>query len=498
MTFSGFLKKAHKLGIVSLGIVITCLLIQPIAELMAMVPKNYNEGWNAFHGLHAMGLGPLYPHADQLFTNNYPPLSFYLVGSLGQLMGDGIFAGRLVALVSLLIVAISIVLILRFPLHCSVASSLFSGLLFLGYMGTHYRNYIGMNDPQMLGHAMQMSAGLLLWVVHSQFSNKFVSRRLTQLLLSWCALGIILSSLFVKHNLLPFPATLALWLVCTARGIWLWLALGMGGGGLLLCIWGYGTDFINGVFFASRQYQLARIPDKLLNYWLYPAFLWIICGVAFGLRHWSNLHAKLLLAYFVISLIFAAAITGGQGVGYNAVFDVLISLVLLLGWGLDRMKPNRAARFIIQLVGQRSVWIVLLALPIIVALPFVGLTNERQLFDVEKVATAQAVQAISMADGPVMCEMLALCYWANQPLEVDFFNTGQKMKTGAMDEAKLISLIEKRHFAIIQLDRMQGSQRLPANVNQTIFKYYQVRPPMPPLDIKHPAFLFYRMQSGDG
>ena len=41
--------------------------------------------------------GPLYFPPDALLTNNYPPLSFYLVAPLAGLIGDAVFAGRLMA-----------------------------------------------------------------------------------------------------------------------------------------------------------------------------------------------------------------------------------------------------------------------------------------------------------------------------------------------------------------------------------------------------------------
>jgi len=45
------------------------------------------------------------PAANSLITNNYPPLSFYVVGVVGLMSGDNIFAGRLIALISMLVVA---------------------------------------------------------------------------------------------------------------------------------------------------------------------------------------------------------------------------------------------------------------------------------------------------------------------------------------------------------------------------------------------------------
>ncbi len=93
-----------------------------------------------------------------------------------------------------------------------------------------------------------------------------------------------------------------------------------------------------------------------------------------------------------------------------------------------------------------------------------------------------------------MCEMLPLCYWAGHPFEVDLFNTGQKMKTDAMAETALTSLIQQQHFDIIQLNYSDGSRNLPKAVNQAIFKCYQLRPPLLLPDIEHPASLFYPVE----
>ncbi len=463
--------------LIFLSLLIVCLFIQPVVELMAIVPINYNEGWNAFHSTHALGQEKLYPRADQLFSNNYPPLSFYLVGGLGAVIGDDIIAGRLVSFGSLLSVAVAIFVLLQGPLGCQFTPSLLASLLFLGYFSTHYRSYVAMNDPQMLGHALQLWGVVLL-------SGTVTPHRDSRIWIS-LALGLIFGSLFIKHNLLAIPLLTTGWLVPSARGYWLWVAIGVSMGCLGLCYGIYGPDFLREILFHSRQYQLGKMPDKLLN-WLHPAFLWMLYGIAATWNAYRK-HSWLVVTYLLGSLALAAAMAGGKGVDYNAVFDVLISVLLLLGIGLNQIKPWLISTWI----RPRLYWIIILALPVILAVPSVGLMHEFRVFPAEKVSTAQVIDAIATADGPVMCEMLALCYWAGQPFEVDVFNTGQKMKTGVMAETVLTNLIEKQRFAIIQLDYSNGSRRLPEAVNQAIFKYYQVRPPFPPPDIEHPAFLFY-------
>ena len=55
-----------------------------------------NEGWNTYFADAAMAKMPLYPSADQLITNNYPPVSFYIVGLVGRFIGDPVLAGQIV------------------------------------------------------------------------------------------------------------------------------------------------------------------------------------------------------------------------------------------------------------------------------------------------------------------------------------------------------------------------------------------------------------------
>ncbi len=83
-------------GPVLLALVALPLLGRDIAAIGAQVPLDPNEGWNAAHALRAMAGQPLYPPPGALLVNNYPPLSFYVVGALGRISGDTIMAGRLV------------------------------------------------------------------------------------------------------------------------------------------------------------------------------------------------------------------------------------------------------------------------------------------------------------------------------------------------------------------------------------------------------------------
>ena len=53
----------------------------PVYRAFLNIEITDNEGWNAYFADAAMGKMPLYPSTAQLITNNYPPLSFYIVFS---------------------------------------------------------------------------------------------------------------------------------------------------------------------------------------------------------------------------------------------------------------------------------------------------------------------------------------------------------------------------------------------------------------------------------
>src|SRR6516225_12105593 len=85
----------------------------PLYRAFLNVEIENNEAWNAYFADAAMGKMPLYPSADQLITNNYPPLSFYIVGLLGRFVGDPVLAGRLLSLLAMVAIATAIVLSVR-------------------------------------------------------------------------------------------------------------------------------------------------------------------------------------------------------------------------------------------------------------------------------------------------------------------------------------------------------------------------------------------------
>src|SRR5215213_5418602 len=72
-----------------------------------------NEGWNAYHADAAMRGTQLYPPPDGLVANNYPPLSYYLIGWLGQAFGDSLYVGRALSFVGTLAIGAAAAAVVR-------------------------------------------------------------------------------------------------------------------------------------------------------------------------------------------------------------------------------------------------------------------------------------------------------------------------------------------------------------------------------------------------
>jgi 4-amino-4-deoxy-L-arabinose transferase-like glycosyltransferase len=165
-------------AVVLLCVVTVLLLLQPLIELPQRISNDYNEGWNAYHADRALGGKILYPQYTDLIANNYPPVSFYLVGSIGRMIGDNIIAGRLVALLSLVGVAVSVAVIVHL-IGGSWFGSFIGAVFLVGYMAARHSQYVATNDPQWLGHAVMM-AGWVLFIQSKHSSLDYATATLAR------------------------------------------------------------------------------------------------------------------------------------------------------------------------------------------------------------------------------------------------------------------------------------------------------------------------------
>ena len=427
-----------------------------IAVVGLHVPLDPNEGWNAYHAMAAMSGSPLYPGSENYLVNNYPPLSFYIVGALGRSIGDYIVAGRIISLLSLGVVAFGI-FAASTRMGCKRAEAMFAALCFVGGMLT-FTDYVGMDDPQMLAHAVAIVGFLMLLQK---------PRSMSQL----CAAGLLfVLSVFIKHNVIVMGMAMFVWLTVYDRRSALRLAAFASIFlliGLLLFRLFYGITLFSQLN-SPRTYALEDMWGGLRN-WLYWGLIPLTASAALAWSRWTDKYVRLCVFASAIGIGSGALFLGGAGVDANVLFDADIALSLGIALFLNRLSG-----------GWRSAIAAgAFVAPLILAGGLSPGDDEQDLSALLRPMRSEArlaqrdIAFLQGRKGPALCEMLSFCYWAGKPAAVDVFNVGEEFDAGTRSDIALSSMIATRHFAVIQFDP-DSPYSLGENVHNAVAKAYRL------------------------
>jgi len=422
-----------------------------VIGLGVAVPTDYNEGWNAYHSAAAMAGHALYPPREAYLVNNYPPISFYIVGAVGLLTGDYILAGRIVSLVALGFIALAMTGLSRVFGATRIAAG-FPALLFVSGL-LLFSDYVGMDDPQMLAQAFGMAGAWLL----------FGAPRTTRNLALVALLFVI--SFFVKHNVVALPVACFLWLLLEERkNARTFAAVGIGFGliGLLLFRLTYGVSLLS-VVATARLYSFAQLFEAL-DVWLRWFAIPLLGLGVLVYTGWRRSEIRFYAFYAVIAIALGIGFLGGAGVDVNAMFEADIALCL-------------GAAFLIS-ANYRGF---LAAAAYSVPLLFFAATNSEwrdiylrlHPFAEGAPMAAKDIAFMKAQKGPALCEMLSFCYWSGKPPAVDFFNIGQQFDTGARSDLALSAEIDAKRFAVIQFDP-DSDYSLGENAHNAMARAYRI------------------------
>jgi hypothetical protein len=438
-------------------------LVEPVSSLPDPIARNYNEGWNAFRARAAVEGENLYPPSGSTVFNNYPPLSFHLVGGLAGEHGDPIVVGRALALLSLLVVSGAIGVVAA-ALTGAASRGWLAALLVLGWFAVRFPHYVAMNDPQMFGHALQY-VGLAVLVRHGRARSALIGSML-----------LLLLGGLVKHVLLPVPLAVAAWLFAERRRdflVWLVAAIVAVVVALVTMASLYGAPVFEGILLHERAMRLHLFAMALQN-WLVPLTPLLAGATALLVLGPLASRERLILIAAGSSALVAIGVSFGEGVSYNAVFDLTFSTVILCTSVFDRL---------IRLAGTApgAVWYAPLFLGLIIANLLVSAplrvlrTWEAVQSGPERVRQAREdIAFVASTAGPVLCEDAALAHWAGKSYEVDFFNYGQRIKTGADGGSLLLVRLREREFGLVQLEQPGGSARLDPVFDAAITEHYEL------------------------
>ncbi len=443
------------------AVAVAALYLQPLWSIAARVPASYDEGWNAYNAAAAIGGGLLYPPRNALIADNYPPVSFYVVGGLGRLIGDDIIAGRLIAAASLVIVAGNVFLVLRAldaqPLECG-----FGTLLFLAYTGAFFHGYVAIDEPQWFGHALETSALVIF----------LRGRHRGPAGLALLAPALMAVAGFVKTNLVPLPLAVLIWCAIYDRALLRrWLAIGIAVGATIAaaCYLRFGADFVSDMLFEPRPYSLTRLLIAARKY-LSPLFLLIAGAVWLYLRAGTKPSVQLILLWAALGGALGLAFVGGAGVNYNAFFDLAIALCVAAGLLVGELRRGGAGGL------PAAAVMLLLALPPLTRFPgrIVAFAADLGHGAEQRRAARRDIAFLAARPGPAACEMLALCYWGGKAEEIDFFNTEQKIIEGAVAPDVLIDRLDRRWYGAIALtDNPPREEQLPPAVMARLWANYR-------------------------
>ncbi len=383
-----------------------------------------NEAWNAWHAASAMGRRSLYPTQDELIINNYPPLSFYIVGLVGRLLGDDILAGRIISLTSTLMIVGLIWLIIRRLGGSAVGASL--GALF--WVSSTFRfasQYVGSNEPAMLGLAA-MLAGL----------HWYMTRVVTGGGL-WPPLAVMVAAGFVKHNMIVLPVLAFVW-HAQHRGIsaslrFAVLGAAMATASLLVCYMFFGSNFILQLTL-PREIRLMRIVEHLnrLQFIIVALVVW---GFWIAHRPWDKV-TVFTSTWLGLGLVTYCLQKMSPGVDTNAMFEMWVGAAVGFGLAAPAVSPALVSA---------AVLIRLLADPNIQPYRLVS-ASFRADVDARVRAMMAEVETVRRGPTPIVCSIPVVCYRAGQPFTYDIYGVTTRLATRQLSRARFDEIFASNSY----------------------------------------------------
>jgi hypothetical protein len=402
-----------------------------------------NEGWNAYFADAAMGRMPLYPSTAQLITNNYPPFSFYIVGLGGRLVGDPVLAGRLLSLISVIVIATAIALSVR-RLGGTQTAAAISAAFYIAMMSRFFTAYVGMNEPQLLSHAI-MAFGFLAFLGARSRKHGYIM-----------PVVVMAFAGFFKHNIIAMPLTAFAWLGINRRREalkCLIVAAVVIVTGTAICYVSFGRDFFINIL-APRHYSIEKAIRS------YKTLQWALVGlvacVCNGCARRRDRSVRLCSSLIAIALAAFFLQRTGDGVWINAQFDLVIAVAIGLGlaytqvplWPLARRFPPAVAQAILLLM-------VCAQLLVPKELEPIRLLVDRRFKDeiaIREQAMADSVERVRRTPGDVLCPTL-ISYRAGKPFAVDSFNAKERMSAGALPKDAVTARLAAGTLTIVETDQ---------------------------------------------
>ncbi|MGE3691235.1 MAG: hypothetical protein AB7F98_07635 [Novosphingobium sp.] len=418
---------------------------------------DYNEGWNAYLQLRAAQGEPLYSGFSPYWFNNYPPLSFYLAGLVGKLTGDVVLAGRLLSLAGFAAMALAGGYTVRAAGASREDGRLATALCLLLY-ATFATDYLGMNDPQLLG------MGFATWGLALYVAQPLTARRaaLSALLLAAGAL--------TKHNLVLLPLLVGLhmlWRGEPKAKVAFVVSAATCAVLAIAAIWLFEGPAFFTQFFGPRDWQVDRaflFVTELTGKLQAPLAL-----VALGLIAMRrNASAGLVLTWLVGALLAGIYFAGGAGTDINVWFDAMTAAAIGAGLVVRELRERGGTQRMQAALALTIAAGALFQAPL--ALGRFGVDVAGDMAERERQFAAD-VQWLRSVPGKAICESQLLCLKAGKPMFYDSFNALQAMHAGRLPPDSLASMLRRHEVAVVVVNsrRQHNPDDLPGQTMPTRF-----------------------------
>jgi hypothetical protein len=374
-----------------------------------------------------------------------------VVGALAQVFGDALYVGRMLSLLAVLGLGALIAAAIR-QLGGGVAGAVVGGVWFVAVMARSFSRYVGMDDPQLVGHALMM--GALVWFMVREAHR----RSMVPAILAMAAAG------FYKHNVVAVPVTALGWLVLKDwRRAVAPVAIGAGAAalGLAICVAVYGDVFLANLF-TPRVLEVMRAINALSRaQFILPAL--VLWGIWVAAEPRSPA-ARFTMLFVAVGFVAFVMQSSGDGVDDNAQFDLVIATAVGLGVAFGRAGKTAFG----QRHGEITAQAVIVLVVVVRLLATLRIEPALVLFDPdyrgEYFANAQVVRdqaaRVAQIPGPVVCGSRVVCRLAGKPSSVDPFRVNTMVKTGASGGLDVESLILAHGIIRVDGDPREGIQAL--------------------------------------
>jgi hypothetical protein len=427
--------------------------IWPIWRALFMLELSPNEAWNAYHTDHVLQGRRLYPSPDDLITNNYPPLSFYLIAALSRISSvDPAYIGRALSLVGIAVTGLAIAACVR-QLGGSRLAAGVAGFWLVATSARFYEDYVGVNDPHILGLAITVTA--LAWFLRRQAQGRAPEP----------AILLMVIAGFHKQTLLATPVTALLWLLATNWRLGLRAAL-VGGGfvaaGLLLCVAIFGYAFIHQLLFYPREFSIRWAFGNLgqLQFIAPAMIIWAIWA-------WHERRvpaARFTALYIAVALGTYLVLKLGKPIGINAQFELAAATAIGLGLAFHGVT---AIPSVLRLStdGIRLGILGVLAARLLLSNhtePYLVLASSdyRGQFSERTAITRQEVERVRKIPEPAYCSVTMVCRWAGKAFVFDAYAAGNLVATKKVAPAALQARLAAERIREVTIDPRTTSHLL--------------------------------------